>query len=336
MLEIFRMQLRQMLDGKRKWLVVLFLALPIGLTWMNMTIGGLGRLRDRRVHHRETAHRITQKELVTLLPAEFARQEDRLFYLDGRHRRPIGEHDLVQVNQGYVVIENGEIWLDPRLEDAPQGLHVESGAFSWDLFCAIYLFFLYPQSICMLLALFYGSSLLGNELDNKTLTYLFTRPVARWRIVVGKYLAIVVGLIPVTAVSVLASWLLLERPGGLRMLSGIELGAGLGLLAYNAVFILLGFLVPRRAMVMALLYGLILEFGLSLLPAVVNTFTITYQLRSLVVAIVDLHVPVELSRIVGGASVPAALLALASMIGIGLWLSARLAARREYVVTDQV
>src|SRR5262249_7365720 len=161
------------------------------------------------------------KELVALLPDDFSRKQDRLFYLGRQRRQEISEHDLVELNHGYVVIENNEIWLDPSREDSPDSLRWYSGQFGWDLFCAIYLFFLYPQGICMLLALFWGSSLLGNELDNKTLTYLFTRPIARWRIVLGKYFAIITGRVPVTAVSVLASWLLLERPGGMRMLSGI-------------------------------------------------------------------------------------------------------------------
>ena len=67
-----------------------------------------------------------------------------------------------------------------------------------------------------------------------------------------------------------------------------------------------------------------------------NQFTITYYLRSLVVEILDLQVPREIARIVGGASVPVALLALTAIVAVTLTLSSILASSREYVVKDQV
>jgi ABC-type transport system involved in multi-copper enzyme maturation permease subunit len=340
MLEIFRLQIRHIIDGKRKWLVVLLLALPIAITWLNVGVGGITELRDGpQPRHRASAKPISDRELAKLFPDAFRVDHGRLLCNDRRVR----PNDVIVVNDGYVVVEKGQAWLDesagtgepPELQKLHRRRVNSIEGLGWSLFCAIYLFMLYPQSICLLLALFYGSSLLGTELDNKTITYLFTRPIARWRVVVGKYLAIAAALIPPTAASVAASWLLLERPGGVRLLAGMEAGACGAVLGYTAVFVLIGFLVPRRAMVVGLLWGLVFEFALSLFPALVNGFTVTYQLRSLVVAIVGIELPPDLLRIIGDASVASALLALFSMIAIGLIVSARLAARREYVVTEQ-
>ncbi len=89
-------------------------------------------------------------------------------------------------------------------------------------------------------------------------------------------------------------------------------------------------------MITALLYGLIFELVLSFIPALVNQFTITYYLRSLVVEMLDLEVPHEIARIVGGASIPMALTALTAIVVVTLTLSSSLASRREYVMKDQV
>ena len=39
------------------------------------------------------------------------------------------------------------------------------------------------------LAMFYGTSLIADEVEDKTITYLFTRPIRREAVYVGKYLA---------------------------------------------------------------------------------------------------------------------------------------------------
>jgi hypothetical protein len=69
-------------------------------------------------------------------------------------------------------------------------------------------------------------------------------------------------------------------------------------------------------------------------PALVNEFTVTYYLRSLVVAMLDLEFPREIARMVGGASAPVSVLALGG-IGIGSLAAASILAKcREYVVED--
>jgi ABC-type transport system involved in multi-copper enzyme maturation permease subunit len=260
MRDLISLQLRQMLGGRRKWLVALCLILPVLLTLA--TVGS------------------------------------------GLFRGP----------QPGSLVHNDR----PSLEAV----------------AAIYLFLIYAQAASLLLALFYGTSVLGEELDGKTLTYLFTRPVPRWQFVGGKYLGIVIALLPPTLLSLLLSWLVLSAPGGPSFFGAMAIGTGGALLAYNALFVLFGFLIPRRAMVTALLYGMFIELFLSFVPAMVNEFTITYHLRSLVVAMLKVDMPREIARMVGGATPAAAMLVLLCIVGLSLGLAAMLAARREYVVKD--
>ena len=359
MLPIFKMQVQHILRGKRKWFVVLLLLMPVLLTYVAMEVGGLGELKrtlekkeetagepDRAADHPPLVRGSRRRVVVTDEPREFANgtilvTRDGVIY-NGRN---VPEDWHIDVNEGYLVIEDGYAWLDEskKREGAGLGIRITASALSmrgsldvaWEVVVAIYLFLLYPQVACLLLALFYGSSLLGTELENKTLTYLFTRPVKRWRIITGKYLAIVCVLIPPTAVSLSISWMLMGATSVERILPGVLAGAAGGIIAYNAVFVLLGFIAPKRAMVLALMYGVVFEFILSFVPALVNEFTITYYLRSLVVGITDLEVPGEIARIVGGASFATSLLALGGIVVLALVLSSLLAGRREYVVADQ-
>src|SRR5262249_46608343 len=52
------------------------------------------------------------------------------------------------------------------------------------LIWVIYLRFIVP-----VLGVFYGTSLMADEIEDKTITYLFTRPIRRGAVLVGKYLA---------------------------------------------------------------------------------------------------------------------------------------------------
>ncbi|MBM4062739.1 MAG: ABC transporter permease [Planctomycetes bacterium] len=346
MLEILRMQLRAMLGGKRKWLVVLCLLLPVLLTVAASTSGGLGHLRRSLDRERAmvplargelppTAHRVTwQGEKLSFAGGILVLDEKGLRL----YGEPVGKGTTLVVNDGFLVVRNGELWIDPAKAGTVRSWRIsyvgQDDVPAFDTYCAIYLFLLYPQAVCLLLALFYGTSVLADELDGKTLTYLFVRPLPRWRFVAGKYLGIVASLALPTAASLGAAWLIAGAPGGATLIGALLAATLAALCAYNALFVLFGFLVPRRAMIVALLYGVVFEFVGSFVPALVNEFTVTYYLRSLVARLLDVEIPREIARVVGGASVPGASLALLLITVVSLALAARLAARREYVVKD--
>ncbi len=195
----------------------------------------------------------------------------------------------------------------------------------------IFLFLLYPQMMCELLSLLFASSLVSVEIDGQTLTYLFTRPVPKWRILAGKYAAMWVTLVMPVMASLVVSWLVLGATGGARLLSGMCLGVCASLLAYGAVFAFIGVVLPNRAMAVGLLYAMI-EFALSYVPAVLNNLTVTYYLRSLVARILDLKIPLEAQRIVGGASLPLSCAALLGIVLAALAASSWVVSQTEFVV----
>jgi len=116
------------------------------------------------------------------------------------------------------------------------------------------------------LGVFYGTSLMADEVEDKTITYLFTRPIPRGAVLLGKYLAYLVCTVCVVLPAVVIIWLLLVPLKGSLGASVGDLAKdlavlALGLAVYGAVFSLIGAALKRP-----LLVGLIFVVGWETLP----------------------------------------------------------------------
>jgi ABC-2 type transport system permease protein len=144
----------------------------------------------------------------------------------------------------------------------------------------------YLRIIVPLLGVFYGTSLIADEVEDKTITYLFTRPIAKGSVLVGKYLAYLVCTIFVVLPSVMLVYLLIVPMQGslggsfLDLLKDLALLA-LGLAVYGAVFAFIGAKFKRP-----LLIGLIFIFGWEqaalAFPGYLKYYTVAYYLQALV------------------------------------------------------
>jgi hypothetical protein len=101
-------------------------------------------------------------------------------------------------------------------------------------------------------------------------------------------------------------------------------------LAYGAVFAAVGVVLPARAMVVGIIYGMF-EFALSFVPALLNEITVTYHLRSIVVRTINVEMPPELRRALGGASLWGSALALVIMVVAGLVVASFAVAAQQYI-----
>ena len=136
------------------------------------------------------------------------------------------------------------------------------------------------------LGVFYGTSLIADEVEDKTITYLFTRPIPRGAVLLGKYLAYLACTIFVVLPSVVLVYLLIVPLRGtlggsfLDLLKDLLLLA-LGLSVYGAVFAFVGAKFKRP-----LLIGLIFIFGWEqaalAFPGYLKRFTVAYYLQGLV------------------------------------------------------
>ncbi|HET7221263.1 MAG TPA: ABC transporter permease [Vicinamibacterales bacterium] len=197
---------------------------------------------------------------------------------------------------------------------------------------------MYLRFIVPVLGVFYGTSLIADEVEDKTITYLFTRPIPRGAVLFGKYLAYLACTVFVVLPSVVLVYLLVVPLRGSLgasfpdLLKDLLLLA-LGLAVYGGVFAFVGAKFKRP-----LLVGLIFVFGWEqaalAFPGYLKQFTVMYYLQ----AIVPHAMPADgvMSLIQGlfreTPSLPVSLLWLAVIWAIAIYFGARIVARREYVL----
>jgi len=120
---------------------------------------------------------------------------------------------------------------------------------------------LIASAILPLVILLLATAAFGNEVGDRTLVYLMTKPVARWRIAAPKLLAtILVGGVPVAVSGALA--VAVVKGGDARGAVATGLGLLAGAAAYAAIFTWAG-LATRHALVIGLVYVFVWEAALA-------------------------------------------------------------------------
>jgi ABC-2 type transport system permease protein len=199
------------------------------------------------------------------------------------------------------------------------------------LMVAIY----WVRNVLPLAALFYATSLIADEVEGRTLTYLLTRPLTRQSIFAGKFAAYLATTFTLALpAAVVTFFVLMTAPGAPGLGAAAtdllrDLGAMLlALVAYGALFGLLGVLLKRPV-----IPGLLFLYGWELLanlPGYLPRFTLTAWLRSLI-----RHRPAEEGIAGLFQQVLPADQALVVLIGVSLLLLAAAAwifSTREYVL----
>ena len=199
----------------------------------------------------------------------------------------------------------------------------------------IWVFFL--RFIVPVLGVFYGTSLIADEVEDRTITYLFTRPIRRGAVLVGKYLAYLVCTTLVVLPSVVLVYFLLVPLGQVaRTFTSFAADLGLlalGLAAYGALFALVGAALKRP-----LVSGLVFVFGWEqvalLVPGYFRRFTVAHYVQALVPHAMPSDGVVSLLQSVLRDNPPVlvCLLVLAAIIVATLWLAANAVESREYVL----
>jgi ABC-2 type transport system permease protein len=201
----------------------------------------------------------------------------------------------------------------------------------------VMMWMLFLRFIVPVLAVFYGTALMADEVEDKTLTYLFTRPIPRGAVLVGKYLAYVACTMLVVLPAVMLVYFLVvpfrEVPGTFISLV-TDLGLlGLGLAVYGALFAFVGAFFKRP-----LVLGLVFTFGweptVMVLPGYLKQFTVAYYLQ----ALVPHAMPTEgITSLLQGLfretpSMAVSLSWLMAYAVVFLWLATRAVERREYIL----
>jgi ABC-2 type transport system permease protein len=198
---------------------------------------------------------------------------------------------------------------------------------------------LYVRFIVPVLGVFYGTALIADEVDDKTITYLFTRPIPRGAVLIGKYLAYLACTVLLILPTVTIVFFLIVPLGGgsvgqsfPALLSDLGMIAA-GLAAYGAVFALAGARLKRP-----LVIGLVFAFGweptILLVPGYLKQLTVAYYVQALVPHAMpeDSTLGAILQVFSDVPSIAVSLTALAVITAGTLWLAARTVETREYVL----
>ncbi|MDX2092222.1 MAG: ABC transporter permease [Kofleriaceae bacterium] len=138
--------------------------------------------------------------------------------------------------------------------------------------------FVFSTLVLAVVAPMFIASSIGEEIETRTLTYLWSRPVPRWSVPAGKLAA----LAPLALAIVLASWigsvfLATGHVPTLRSCFALALGA----LALSTVATGLASLSPRHGLPFSIVFSLFFDLPVGVLPASISKVSISNQMRIL-------------------------------------------------------
>jgi ABC-type Na+ efflux pump permease subunit len=214
------------------------------------------------------------------------------------------------------------------------GAEVRGGAIFGMIIWLLYIRFIIP-----ILGVFHGTALIADEVDDKTITYLFTRPIPRRAVLFGKFLAYLACTVLLVLPSVMLVFFLIVPTGGDSI--GANFPALLkdfgmlvaGLTAYGAVFAFVGARM-KRPLVIGLVFAFGWEQAVLLFPGYLKRLTVAYYLQALVTHEMphDSAVSMFLQFFHEVPSAWISLVSLAVIVGASLWAAGRAVETREYVL----
>jgi ABC-type transport system involved in multi-copper enzyme maturation permease subunit len=176
----------------------------------------------------------------------------------------------------------------------------------WEAAAAVEMFVM-----CLLPPVFVASAV-AEEIEERTSTYLWSRPLPRWTLLVGKLLA----LAPIAALLIVLSWLAaVQVASDGSPTSRTILAFATGGLAISAMSSGIGTLFPKRGMALSISYFILIDLPVGAIPASVQSISVTRQVRR----IAELHGP----HSIGGPLLTMAVLSLI-WLAFGLWRLRRL------------
>jgi len=146
---------------------------------------------------------------------------------------------------------------------------------------------IYLQFIVIYACLLFGTSQIAEEEEQRTITYLTSRPLSTFELVVYKYIGFVVSIFLMFVIPVLINFAIICTHTSYEITSDFlfHLGQYIGLLfvaiaAWGAFFMLLGTLLGKYALIAGLLYGLFWETFIANIPNAIRLATVNHYIRS--------------------------------------------------------
>ena len=218
------------------------------------------------------------------------------------------------------------------------GIRVNNQAVNGPFIFGLMIWAFFVKFSVPVLGVFYGTSLVADEVEDKTITYLFTRPIAREAVLIGKYLAYLACTIFVVLPSIVLVWILVIPMGGSLGANFLDLVKDLGIVAaglavYGALFAFIGAYFKRPLLIgLAFIFGW--ETAVLAFPGSFKLFSVAHWVQGLVPHAMpnDSTASMIMAIFRETPSLTGSLVALSLILVVFLGLAARVVARREYVL----
>lgn len=151
---------------------------------------------------------------------------------------------------------------------------------------------LFLQIVLVFVTLVDATALIREEIDDNTLPFLLTRPVAKPTVALSKYGGYLVAALVLLLPPVLVSYGVTEAYAGTGfgtdadVLAGFFAATALAILAYGALFFFLS-VILRKPLFVGLLIGFVWESVVGSLPGSVPKLSLIYYLRSVLKGMVS-------------------------------------------------
>ena len=172
----------------------------------------------------------------------------------------------------------------PQIAPVDLSLREKRDIFADTIFLGPFLSTLLPLGVLVL-----ATGALGDEIDDRTLQYIWLKPVGRLRIVLEKLIAVYMVTIPIVFAGVAVTWGILAFGSveGMRdLLVPALAGSLVSILGFAALFLLLS-LVIQRALLVGVVYVFVWETALSRYLPGIKAISIRHFSQSIFVRLLD-------------------------------------------------
>lgn len=134
----------------------------------------------------------------------------------------------------------------------------------------------FEQLLLAVLPALFVAAAIGEDIEDRTTTYVWSRPVPRWTVLAGKLLT----LVPIVAAFMVASWAIASQVGPQLGPSAASIGAlAVGAVGISMIAATIGTLVPRHGMALTICYMLFFDLPVGLLPGTLKELSVSHHVR---------------------------------------------------------
>jgi ABC-type transport system involved in multi-copper enzyme maturation permease subunit len=121
------------------------------------------------------------------------------------------------------------------------------------------------------------ASSVGEELEERTMAYLWSRPLARWTIIGGKLLA----LAPMVALLAVAGTAVACQAGNCELNGSLLIAVAVAAIAFSFVSAAVATIAPKNGMTLAICYALFIDLALGALPISLRYISVSHHAGSI-------------------------------------------------------